>query len=154
MSSRNKPKPNLMDPDWEPTEEVPDVAQQQAYAQLDGLRERHLAAEAQESGRKPITLRMRLRDVARAQSLARHLGVKYQSLLQELMAEGLARKEEELGLVVGTKAAKHAPSDVATLREMHEEVMAKLGELDQKMGAAVVAKQGGKPKPRRQAAAS
>lgn len=42
----------------------------------------------EESSRKPVTVQMKLRDLARPKGLARKLDTKYQTLMMELIAEG------------------------------------------------------------------
>ncbi len=49
----------------------------------------------EEATRKPVTVRMKLRDLARLKGLARKRGTKYQTLMMELIAEGLDRLEVE-----------------------------------------------------------
>lgn len=65
----------------EPTEEA-----QREFAQF--LTER----PDEESTRKPVTVRMKLRDLARLKGLARKLDTKYQTLMLELIAERPARE--------------------------------------------------------------
>lgn len=69
----------------EPTEET-----QRGFAQF--MAER----PDEESTRKPVTVRMKLRDLARLKGLARKLDTKYQALMLELIAEGLDRREAAL----------------------------------------------------------
>ena len=122
---------SFMDPNWVPGTDPGAEESAAVYRQLDSLRARHEAAEATEEGRKQITLRMRLRDVARAQGLARKLDVKYQTLLQELIADGLSRKEAELGLVprgvqpvpTATEGAAVGRAEVEHLRSQFKELM-------------------------------
>lgn len=50
----------------------------------------------EEATRKPVTVRMKLRDLARLKGLARKLDTKYQTLMMELIAEGLDRLETQI----------------------------------------------------------
>lgn len=67
----------------------------------------------EEATRKPITVRMKLRDIARLKGLARKLDTKYQTLMMELVTEGLDRREADL-----KKAAKQQIQGSAPAQEL------------------------------------
>ena len=69
----------------------------------------------EESSRKPVTVRMKLRDLARLKGLARKLDTKYQTLMMELIAEGLDRREAAL------KADRPSPETLVEARGAKED---------------------------------
>lgn len=86
-----------MDPLWEPTREPTAEESVIVYQKLDELRMNHDTAEQIEAGRL-VSIRLKLRELARLHGLARLIGTSYQTLIQEFIVEGLARREAQLGL--------------------------------------------------------